>query len=59
MLKTFSALIYFIKEALKPIDPSNRTARQLVVAYARQHLKQNPVEVGGENKGPWVRLYMK
>ena len=56
---TFSALIYPIKEALKPIDPGNRTARQLVVAYARQHLKQNPVEVGGENKGPWVRLYMK
>ncbi len=56
---TFAALIYPIKEVLKPIDPGNRTARQLVVTYARQHLKQSPVEVGGENKGPWVRLYMK
>ena len=29
-----------------------------VVAIAQQHLNNHPREVGGENKGPWVRLYM-
>lgn len=30
-----------------------------IVAIAKQHLKEHPVEVGGANAGPWVRLYMK
>jgi len=25
---------------------------------ARAHLKAHPVEVGGDNRGPWVRAYM-
>jgi hypothetical protein len=29
-----------------------------VIAYARQHLKSHPREVGPDNSGPWVRLYM-
>jgi lysozyme family protein/peptidoglycan hydrolase-like protein with peptidoglycan-binding domain len=29
----------------------------LVVAYARQHLRQHAREIGGPNCGPWVRLY--
>lgn len=28
-----------------------------VVRVAEQHLAEHPVEVGGENRGPWVRLY--
>lgn len=31
----------------------------MVVAYAEQHLDQHPREVGGQNRGPWVRLYME
>ena len=42
--------------ALSPIAPDGPLGR-LVVAYARQHLVQHPQEVGGENRGPWVRLY--
>jgi hypothetical protein len=30
----------------------------LVVKYARQHLEQRAREVGGQNRGPWVRLYL-
>lgn len=30
-----------------------------LLAIAQQHLAEHPVEVGGDNKGPWVRLYMK
>ncbi|TFZ50923.1 peptidoglycan-binding protein [Serratia proteamaculans] len=26
---------------------------------ATQHLNQHPIEIGGENRGPWVRLYMQ
>jgi hypothetical protein len=42
--------------ALAPIAPGGALG-SLVVAYARQHLVQHPQEVGGENRGPWVRLY--
>lgn len=29
-----------------------------IVATARQNLAQHPIEVGGQNAGPWVRYYM-
>ena len=29
-----------------------------VAFCASQHLREHPREVGGQNKGPWVRLYM-
>ncbi len=32
---------------------------QMMVAYAEQHLTEHPCEVGGQNRGPWVRLYME
>ena len=56
--KTFAALVKPMKRAIAPIAPGRRSLGQLVVAYARQHFKQSPREVGGQNKGPWVRLYM-
>ena len=56
--RTFDALVEPLKEVLTDIAPGGRTLAQLVVAYARQHLKQHPQEIGGQNKGPWVRLYM-
>ena len=30
-----------------------------VLQVARQHDLQNPHEIGGANRGPWVKLYMK
>lgn len=33
------------------------TLGETVVATAEVHLKQGPREVGGDNHGPWVRLY--
>jgi len=56
--KTFSRLILPITNALRPISPDKKSLGQMVVAYAGQHLKQRPREIGGQNKGPWVRLYM-
>ncbi len=29
------------------------------LAIAKAHLKEHPREVGGQNMGPWVRLYMR
>lgn len=55
---TFAALIRPMTEALKPIAVDGRSVGKMVVAYAAQHLKQSPVEIGGQNRGPWVRLYM-
>lgn len=55
---TFSSLTQPIKLALVPINGDGLTLNALLVRYARQHLSQHPREVGGQNKGPWVRLYM-
>ena len=56
--KTFQALTQPMRKALAPINPGGRSLGQLAVAYARQHIAQGPREAGGQNKGPWVRLYM-
>jgi peptidoglycan hydrolase-like protein with peptidoglycan-binding domain len=53
---TWHALIRPMLMAISPIA-GNRPLGQLVLSYARQHLAQHPVELGGENSGPWVRLY--
>ena len=56
--KTFNHLVAPMRKALKPIPPNGKSLNQLIVAYARQHIAQRPREVGGQNRGPWVRLYM-
>lgn len=56
---TWAALVQPMTDAVAEIAPGKRTVGQLAVAYAKQHLAQQPREVGGENRGPWVRLYMK
>jgi hypothetical protein len=56
--RTFAALVAPMVAALRPIAKLPKRLGALVVAYAEQHLAQAPREVGGENRGPWVRLYM-
>jgi len=55
-LPTWSALVAAMVDALRPIDPRASLGDQ-IVATARQHLAVHPVEIGGDNRGPWVRLY--
>jgi len=57
--RTFAALTRPMTRALRPIAPAGRGLGDLVCRYARQHLKSAPREIGGRNKGPWVRLYME
>lgn len=44
--------------AIRPVAPK-ASLGETVVAIAKQHVTEHPVEVGGANSGPWVRLYMK
>lgn len=55
---TFNALVLPMANALAPILANGKSLGELVVAYAKQHLIQHPREIGGQNTGPWVRLYM-
>ena len=55
---TFSALIKPMEFVIKEQAPKTLLGKT-VVAYAKRHLKQSPREIGGQNRGPWVRLYMK
>ena len=38
-------------------DPALSSFGEAVVLYAMQHLDEHPREVGGQNRGPWVRYY--
>lgn len=56
---TFAKLVAPMAAALQPIEPApDAVLGNMVVAYAQQHLAQHPREIGGQNRGPWVRLYM-
>ncbi len=56
---TFRALVKPMLRALTPIAARSKTYNNLVLKYARLHLAGHPIEIGGQNCGPWVRLYMK
>jgi peptidoglycan hydrolase-like protein with peptidoglycan-binding domain len=55
---TFPLLVKPMKDAILDIQPDGRALGQMICAYAEQHLAQQPREIGGQNCGPWVRLYM-
>ncbi len=56
--ETWDNLVTPMKRALAPIEPEGRNLSEMILAWARQQLCFRPKEVGGENCGPWVRLYM-
>lgn len=55
---TFEALVQPFLRVDRPIDVAGMTLGEATAAYARQHLAEQPREIGGERRGPWVRLYM-
>ncbi len=56
LMELISPLIY----ALSPINTAGKILiREMVSLYAQQHLAVHPREIGGQNRGPWVRLYMQ
>lgn len=54
---TFQHLTAPMRRALAPVVEPVDGLSDAVVACARQHLAEHPREVGGQNRGPWVRLY--
>lgn len=58
--ETWALLTAPMRRALAAIDHGGSSSlEEAVVRVARQHINESPVEVGGNNCGPWVRLYMK
>lgn len=55
---TFAALVAPIQQALAPLRCPPARIGTAVVRHAKVHLARHPREVGGANRGPWVRLYM-
>ncbi|MCP3104968.1 peptidoglycan-binding protein [Myxococcus sp. K15C18031901] len=55
---TFDRLVAPMRAAVAPLPVEGRSLGALVVACAARHLTQRPREVGGRNRGPWVRLYL-
>ena len=45
-------------DAVADVRPVPDDLRSAVCDVAAQHLREHPREVGGQNMGPWVRLYM-
>jgi lysozyme family protein len=56
--QTWTLLTAPMRRAIAPIAHTG-SLNEAVLAVAKQHLTQVPKEVGGNNMGPWVRLYMK
>lgn len=55
---TFGRLIQPMKDVLEAIPINGKSLGEMVITYAQQHLAVHPREIGGQNMGPWVRLYM-
>jgi cell wall-associated NlpC family hydrolase len=56
---TFAELTEKLHDALAPPATTPPSFGAAVIAAARQHHGQRPREVGGVNRGPWVRIYME
>lgn len=56
--ETFAEFVAPMARASQPIEANGRGLGKLIAAYAQQHFRERPREIGGQNRGPWVRLYM-
>lgn len=57
--QTWDLLTVSLNKVLAPIDfPANIKLPDAILRVAKQHLAEHPIEVGGQNRGPWVRVYM-
>jgi lysozyme family protein len=57
--ETWSLLTAPLRRALAAIDHGGSSSLEdAVIRVAQQHIREAPIEIGGNNRGPWVRLYM-
>lgn len=58
-LNTWKKLVEPLEKALTDITPTaTDTLPSLTLKYAQQHLRIHPIELGKQNRGAWVRVYM-
>lgn len=55
---TWEVLVQPLVNVLAQRLDQSMPLRDAMLIYARAHLTEHPLEVGGANRGPWVRLYM-
>jgi len=55
---TFAALVEPMISVLTQRLDTSISIEDSMLNYAKAHLAASPREIGGENRGPWVRLYM-
>jgi len=57
--QTWDVLTDPLIKALAPIGFAAGTSLSTaILQVAQQHQRQHPIEVGGDNRGPWVRVYL-
>ncbi len=56
--RSWAALTTPMLAALAPLPVTPGSLNEAVVAVGLQHVAQKPIELGGDNMGAWVRLYM-
>lgn len=54
---TWGALVEPLAQAVAAVVPQNTNFDAAVLRIAKAHLKIHPIELGGDNRGPWVRAY--
>lgn len=54
---TWDALVAPLLSALSASVPAGVSFDDAVLRVAKAHLREHPIELGGDNRGPWVRTY--
>lgn len=55
---TWGALVSPLLAAVADVSAIGASFDSACLKVAKQHLKQHPIELGGDNRGPWVRAYV-
>jgi hypothetical protein len=56
---TFAQLVLPMTRTLRRPRRRRSSLGAMIVAGGKRHLREHPIETGGQNCGPWVRLYME
>ena len=56
---TFGQLVSPMVRTLRRPRRGRASLGAMIVDCGKRHLRERPMETGGENRGPWVRLYMQ
>ena len=52
-------MVFHVRSVLRQRLDRSTSIEDSMLDYAQAHLSAQPREIGGQNRGPWVRLYMR